>query len=148
MSDSGMQIETNLFRQFGNSDWFFFFGCKTFKILTILIIEINTSELWNISQLNCYAIPFLSFFFSLSHRLKVAANMFFKSGILKLQHDVRACQYEDVHVMWEMLQRNEMDQSPVKRRNRSFWSFFGWARSAPSLCRSFWLCYSMGRPLA
>ncbi|EXC04844.1 hypothetical protein L484_010272 [Morus notabilis] len=60
-----------------------------------------------------------------------------RTGILNLQHDVRACQYEDVHVMWEMLQRNETDQSPVKGKNRSLWRFFSWYRSAPPLCRSF-----------
>ncbi|PON54273.1 hypothetical protein PanWU01x14_196630 [Parasponia andersonii] len=70
-------------------------------------------------------------------RLPVADSGAGLAGILKLQHDVRACEYEDVQVMWEMLQRNETDQSPVKGKNRSLWSFFGWARSAPSLCHSF-----------
>ncbi|KAL5559151.1 hypothetical protein UlMin_035362 [Ulmus minor] len=60
------------------------------------------------------------------------------SGILKLQHDVKACQYEDVHIMWEMLQRNELDRSPARSKNKvNLWNIFGWARSGPSLCRNF-----------
>ncbi|KAK3423345.1 hypothetical protein EUGRSUZ_F00117 [Eucalyptus grandis] len=62
-----------------------------------------------------------------------------KSGHLKLQHDVRRCEYDDVHVMWEMLERNEREISQSSRRikERSFWSIFGWARCAPCLHRSF-----------
>ncbi|XP_056173104.1 uncharacterized protein LOC115675758 isoform X2 [Syzygium oleosum] len=62
-----------------------------------------------------------------------------KSGLLKLRHDVRRCEYDDVHVMWEMLERNEKEiaQSSRRMKKRSFWSIFGWARCAPYLRRSF-----------
>ena len=62
-----------------------------------------------------------------------------KSGILKLRNDVRTCEYEDVHVMWEMLKRNETElaHSPTKRKKRPFWNILVWARRAPYLCRSF-----------
>ncbi|KAF8023211.1 hypothetical protein BT93_F0653 [Corymbia citriodora subsp. variegata] len=62
-----------------------------------------------------------------------------KSGLLKLQHDVRRCEYDDVHVMWEMLERNEKEISPQTSRliKSSFWSIFGWARCAPCLHPTF-----------
>ncbi|XVE95015.1 hypothetical protein REPUB_Repub02eG0059600 [Reevesia pubescens] len=59
-----------------------------------------------------------------------------KSGLLKLRKDVRSCEYEDVQVMWEMLRRNETDQSPKKCKKRSLSNCFEWARSASFLCRS------------
>ena len=31
------------------------------------------------------------------------------AGLLKLRHDVRACEYEDIRVMWEILNRNESE---------------------------------------
>nr|AAS20964.1 OSJNBa0011F23.6-like protein [Hyacinthus orientalis] len=31
-----------------------------------------------------------------------------KDGILKLHNDVQTCEYQDVQVMWEMLQKTEM----------------------------------------
>ncbi|KAJ6939786.1 hypothetical protein NC651_006063 [Populus alba x Populus x berolinensis] len=53
-----------------------------------------------------------------------------KRGLLKLRHDVRACEYADVHVMWKMLRRNETetDQFSRKRENKSLWDCFNWAR--------------------
>uniref|UniRef100_A0A6N2MG18 Uncharacterized protein n=2 Tax=Salix TaxID=40685 RepID=A0A6N2MG18_SALVM len=53
-----------------------------------------------------------------------------KRGQLKLRHDVRACEYEDVHVMWKMLKRNETEtvQFSRKRENKSLWRSFHWAR--------------------
>ncbi|KAG2699030.1 hypothetical protein I3843_07G173800 [Carya illinoinensis] len=60
-----------------------------------------------------------------------------KSGLLKLRHDVRTCEYEDVRVMWEMLKRNETEQCPEKIKKRGFWNFLEWARCSPYLCRSF-----------
>ncbi|KAF3446566.1 hypothetical protein FNV43_RR11746 [Rhamnella rubrinervis] len=49
------------------------------------------------------------------------------SGLLKLRHDVRACEYEDVRVMWDMLNRSEAD-IPMSKKKRCFWNYFGWAR--------------------
>ncbi|KAG6784462.1 hypothetical protein POTOM_010158 [Populus tomentosa] len=53
-----------------------------------------------------------------------------KRGLLKLRHDVRACEYADVHVMWKMLRRNETEtvQFSRKRENKSLWDCFHWAR--------------------
>ncbi|KAK7266222.1 hypothetical protein RIF29_18864 [Crotalaria pallida] len=61
-----------------------------------------------------------------------------QSGLLKLRHDVRACEYEDIRVMWEMLNRNESEfvHSPVKSKKRHYWKFFKWARCAPYISRS------------
>ncbi|KAG5251204.1 hypothetical protein OIU77_025256 [Salix suchowensis] len=52
------------------------------------------------------------------------------TGQLKLRHDVRACEYADVHVMWKMLKRNETEtvQFSRKRENKSLWRSFHWAR--------------------
>lgn len=35
------------------------------------------------------------------------------AGLLKLHDDVQTCEYEDVQVMWEMLQRTESDGSTI-----------------------------------
>ncbi|KAE9620066.1 hypothetical protein Lalb_Chr02g0159831 [Lupinus albus] len=46
-----------------------------------------------------------------------------KSGLVNLQHDVRACEYEDIHVMWEMLNRNnesEFVHSLMKTKKRNY----------------------------
>ncbi|XP_027359162.1 uncharacterized protein LOC113867862 [Abrus precatorius] len=61
-----------------------------------------------------------------------------KTGLLKLRHDVRACEYEDIRVMWEMLNRNESDfgHSSGKSKKRQCWKLLRWARCAPYICRS------------
>ncbi|KAL5777619.1 hypothetical protein ACOSP7_010545 [Xanthoceras sorbifolium] len=58
-----------------------------------------------------------------------------KNGLLRLRRDVRSCEYSDVHVMWEMLKRNEAElvRSPKKR---PCWKFFECVRST-CICRSF-----------
>uniref|UniRef100_A0A2P2JDE8 Uncharacterized protein LOC105630867 n=1 Tax=Rhizophora mucronata TaxID=61149 RepID=A0A2P2JDE8_RHIMU len=61
-----------------------------------------------------------------------------KPGLLKLRHDVRACAYEDVQIMWDMLRQNEIQNNsriPGKIKRRPLWNRFGWG-SFP-LCRSF-----------
>ncbi|CAK9317093.1 unnamed protein product [Citrullus colocynthis] len=73
-----------------------------------------------------------------SFTFRVAARLGFrKRGLVKLGRDVKACEYEDVHVMWEMLKRNETDQviglSERRRKRRSLWNIFWWARSAPCI---------------
>ncbi|KAK9269981.1 hypothetical protein L1049_025554 [Liquidambar formosana] len=63
-----------------------------------------------------------------------------KSGLLNLHQDVRTCEYEAVHVMWEMLKRNETEHargSAKSNGRRPFWNVFEWASRAPYLCRSF-----------
>ncbi|PKU75040.1 hypothetical protein MA16_Dca018110 [Dendrobium catenatum] len=58
-------------------------------------------------------------------------------GLWKLRQEVSTCEYEDVHVMWEILQRTDMEISTLSRRRRSGarWSVF---ESGPHrLCGSF-----------
>ncbi|KAF6136354.1 hypothetical protein GIB67_026693 [Kingdonia uniflora] len=64
------------------------------------------------------------------------------SGMLKLRNDIRTCEYEDVHVMWEMLKKTETDMAPStptttprKKRKRPLWKIFVWATRAPFICR-------------
>lgn len=47
-------------------------------------------------------------------------------GLHKLRHDVKTCEYEDVRVMWEMLNKTEIEMagSPAKKRKIYFWSIF------------------------
>ncbi|KAI3972719.1 hypothetical protein MKX01_019377 [Papaver californicum] len=58
-------------------------------------------EWWNKMML-----PLRRVWFHLAARLGIR-----KSGLLKLKHDVRTSEYEDVHVMWEMLKRSETETS-------------------------------------
>ncbi|GLJ37544.1 hypothetical protein SUGI_0762940 [Cryptomeria japonica] len=46
-------------------------------------------------------------------------------GLLKLYNDVQSCGYQDVQVMWEMLQKSETTSSP--KRQRSTWKICIWA---------------------
>ncbi|KAL3840474.1 hypothetical protein ACJIZ3_025065 [Penstemon smallii] len=59
---------------------------------------------------------------------------FRKTGLVKLRQDVRTCEYEDVHILWNMLKRNEMDLS--KSRKKPFWKYVEWEKCAPLFCRS------------
>ncbi|XP_042507234.1 uncharacterized protein LOC122083474 [Macadamia integrifolia] len=61
-----------------------------------------------------------------------------KSGLLKLRHDVSECEYEDVHVMWDMLKKTdtELGRSPSKKQKRALLKFLMWARNSTCLCRS------------
>jgi hypothetical protein len=47
---------------------------------------------------------------------------FAANGISKLYSDVRSCGYDDVHVMWSMLQHSHFPSDPPKRHRltRSF----------------------------
>ncbi|KAG2383932.1 uncharacterized protein HKW66_Vig0153050 [Vigna angularis] len=58
--------------------------------------------------------------------------------LLKLRHDVRACEYEDIQVMWEMLNRNESNKNNTNNKKKGqFWKLLNWARCAPYyyMCR-------------
>ncbi|KAI3953233.1 hypothetical protein MKX01_042228 [Papaver californicum] len=72
------------------------------------------------------------------------------SGLRKLQYEVNSCEYEDIHVMWEMLRRTESDLTPIKssdlniinkpekiNNKRPLNKIITLARRAPFLCRSF-----------
>nr|KYP35343.1 hypothetical protein KK1_043624 [Cajanus cajan] len=57
-----------------------------------------------------------------------------KNGLLDLRQDVRACEYEDIQVMWEMLNRSESEfgHSSVKgNKKRHCRKLLRWARCAP-----------------
>ncbi|XP_019057001.1 PREDICTED: uncharacterized protein LOC104804738 [Tarenaya hassleriana] len=45
---------------------------------------------------------------------------FRRTGLLKLQHDVRSCEYEDIHIMWGLLHKNE-DLGPSQKRTCWKW---------------------------
>ncbi|XP_058221193.1 uncharacterized protein LOC131331323 [Rhododendron vialii] len=61
-----------------------------------------------------------------------------KTGLVKLRQDVRTCEYDDVHVLWDMLKRNETElASPPRTKKRHFWNIYNWATCAPYLRRSF-----------
>ncbi|KAF5740625.1 hypothetical protein HS088_TW11G00702 [Tripterygium wilfordii] len=61
-----------------------------------------------------------------------------EKGLLKLRHDVRACEYEDIQIMWEMLQKHEteLSQSFGRKKKRSIWDFFGWASEKSTMGHS------------
>ncbi|CAL9093624.1 hypothetical protein MUK42_22739 [Musa troglodytarum] len=53
-----------------------------------------------------------------------------RSGLRKLRKEVRTCEYEDVHVLWEMLQKSadteaRRDTPAIQRRRRT--SLFHWS---------------------
>lgn len=60
-------------------------------------------------------------------------------GHVKLHHDVRKCEYEDVQILWDMLKKNETGdatKSPSGRKKVRFWDIIDWAKRAPFICRS------------
>ncbi|XP_057457299.1 uncharacterized protein LOC130748155 [Lotus japonicus] len=63
---------------------------------------------------------------TLSSRLKSSKN---GAGLLKLQDDVQTCEYSDVQVMWEILQRTESEviDKCHKRKQLPFWRIFVWS---------------------
>ncbi|KAJ8541181.1 hypothetical protein K7X08_001997 [Anisodus acutangulus] len=64
---------------------------------------------------------------------------FRKNGLVKLHRDVRKCEYEDVHILWEMLKKNETGdatKSAAGPKKVRFWDIIDWAKRAPFICRS------------
>ncbi|XP_074556502.1 uncharacterized protein LOC141812370 [Curcuma longa] len=71
-----------------------------------------------------------------------------KSGLVRLRREVRTCEYEDVHVMWELLTESARAGSyrpattaaaaaePTRRRSRRSNGRQGWALLF-GLCRRF-----------
>ncbi|KAK4767703.1 hypothetical protein SAY87_002844 [Trapa incisa] len=57
-----------------------------------------------------------------------------RNGLMNLQPDVSRCKKGDVYIMWEMLNRTEMDAGRKKKRNRSLWKWklSHWTRLPPS----------------
>ncbi|MCL7022906.1 hypothetical protein MKW94_008660 [Papaver nudicaule] len=79
-------------------------------------------EWWNKMML-----PLRRVWFHISARLGIR-----KSGLLKLKHDVRTCEYEDVHVMWEMLKRSETETSKSLKSSSSTASISSTSSSSSS----------------
>ncbi|GMH03174.1 hypothetical protein Nepgr_005013 [Nepenthes gracilis] len=63
---------------------------------------------------------------------------FRKSGLLLLHREVKACEYEDVHIMWEMLKKNETElaQPPAGTKGTPLWNIIGWAIFAPCVVKA------------
>lgn len=56
-------------------------------------------------------------------------------GLGQLRNEVSTCEYEDVHVMWEMLRKTE---AGALRKRRRAWSVYEWAgRGRGALCCTF-----------
>ncbi|KAM2544236.1 hypothetical protein TB1_015948 [Malus domestica] len=57
-------------------------------------------------------------------------------GRPKLRHDIRTCEYEDVHVMWRMLNPNDRSETiqlgGVTPKRKRFSNLFDWIKRAPS----------------
>ncbi|KAL9227521.1 hypothetical protein vseg_003202 [Gypsophila vaccaria] len=63
-------------------------------------------------------------------------------SIMMLSQEVQACEYEDVRIMWEMLQKTESAtrgsaRSPPWTKNNRFRNVFAWARWGTCLSKSF-----------
>ncbi|EYU25504.1 hypothetical protein ABFS82_03G036400 [Erythranthe guttata] len=56
------------------------------------------------------------------------------AGQNKLHRDVRTCEYEDVHILWDMLKKND-ETDPVKGGDEAAAWKLHWAKCAPLLCR-------------
>ncbi|KNA23765.1 hypothetical protein SOVF_022290 [Spinacia oleracea] len=79
---------------------------------------------------------------------RLAARLGFqKRGILILSQEVKACEYEDVRIMWEMLKKSETtttndvtrsNSSPKWLKNKPLRNAVAWARSSTCLRNKFW----------
>jgi hypothetical protein len=65
------------------------------------------------------------------------------AGLKKLTHDIQSCEYEDIRVMWEMLNRNESlsefgSNSPNKIKKMHYLKLFKCPRcAAPYISHSY-----------
>ncbi|KAL6645612.1 hypothetical protein ACP70R_012831 [Stipagrostis hirtigluma subsp. patula] len=50
-----------------------------------------------------------------------------QTGLWRLRQEVSTCEYEDVHVMWEMLSRTTAAPAPAPRRHSRFRQPRPWA---------------------
>ena len=50
--------------------------------------------------------------------MKLSSNC---AGLMKLRQEITACEYEDVHVMWELIRRKEEDGVVGRYSKLSFW---------------------------
>ncbi|KAK2985632.1 hypothetical protein RJ640_006895 [Escallonia rubra] len=62
-----------------------------------------------------------------------------KTGLVKLHHDVRTCEYEDVHVLWEMLKKNEtgIARSAVGRKQGHLWNIVNWLAAVDEMVSNY-----------
>ncbi|CAN4122577.1 unnamed protein product [Withania somnifera] len=65
-----------------------------------------------------------------------------KTGHVKLRRDVRKCEYDDVHILWDMLKKNETETGDANTKPSAghkkvrFLDIIDWAKRAPFICRS------------
>ncbi|XAR61953.1 hypothetical protein NMG60_11016513 [Bertholletia excelsa] len=63
-----------------------------------------------------------------------------KTGKMKLRHEVQTSEYEDIHVLWELLEKNVASSTSTprtKKRRAGLSHIAHWARRATYLCRNF-----------
>ncbi|XP_024028516.1 uncharacterized protein LOC21387914 [Morus notabilis] len=84
--------------------------------------------------LNKMIFPVRRVLLAISARVKAPKS---GAGLLKLHDDVQMCGYQDVQVMWEMLQRSESELNghnhenhPKRNKQRPFWSVFVWSNNS------------------
>ncbi|XP_042015459.1 uncharacterized protein LOC121763503 [Salvia splendens] len=90
-----------------------FVECSVFALIIHCESEMVATEM------NCWAkiaIPMRKVWVGVSRRFG-----FRKTGLIKLDKDVRTCEYEDIHILWDLLKRNEADLAR-SRKSRS-WRF-------------------------
>ncbi|XP_010556437.1 PREDICTED: uncharacterized protein LOC104825766 [Tarenaya hassleriana] len=58
------------------------------------------------------------------------------TGLLKLKQDVRTSEYEDIHILWDMIHKKEELSRYPKTPKKTCWNLVELARRAPSLCRN------------
>ncbi|KFK31735.1 hypothetical protein AALP_AA6G152200 [Arabis alpina] len=50
------------------------------------------------------------------------------SGLLRLQHDVSSSEYEDIHIMWNLLHKNnneDLTRGGGAQKKKPCWNLFG-----------------------
>ncbi|KAJ8773957.1 hypothetical protein K2173_009388 [Erythroxylum novogranatense] len=73
--------------------------------------------------------PVRRFWVALSFRPKTRRN----GGLLKLHNDVQSCGYEDIQVMWELLERSKLEAvANAKHKRRPIWKVFVWSKHSPT----------------
>ena len=80
------------------------------------------------------------FWTKLSKKLRLRKN----AEHMKLQQDIKSCEYEDVHVLWEMLKKHDTDLSGsdcsetqlIKKGGASFWEILQFPKQPPLICHT------------
>ncbi|KAL8130945.1 hypothetical protein AgCh_007032 [Apium graveolens] len=82
-------------------------------------------------------IPVRKVWYNVSKRFGTTElNLGLPAGLLKLHQDVRTCEYEDVHVLWELLKKTESGRSSSSasgRKKPHSTKVFNWPRRDTAL---------------